>query len=540
MTTAGQIQLPLHALFAGKGGVGKSSSSLALARKESLRGHELCLLSLDPSHGLSRYLEEESFQIELLDPKKRVDAWRSEDLDTLAEILSEGTYFQASALRDLLQTPWPGLDEWVGFSALTERAYGEEKSFCQVIADLAPGVHGHQLLRAHENLYAWVELLEAFLERRRYLQTRFSSSHTASLADPLESYLQSGKAQLRRMAEFIENSCLYLVITEDPRSVREAAALVRTAHTTKVPWPRAELLFLPHRRTLEDEAVDATLLGPELCTLPFHRSADLGLCDFYPVAIQREKGHDGILLSLPEKERFFGLHCFTGKGGSGKTRATIACLQNLQAQQTGQQITWVGFELPSLKEREAFPTVRWQVIDIDEELHDFQEEMQTEWQRVLPLSPSMELPFETRALNLLSELAPPGLETLSAFVVLGRILSQNEAEVLLFDAPSTGHFFRLLELFEEGTPWIEALLTLLEAHSDQVTLPRVTRRLLSWRRQLRKVRRALRDPESGAIWILDNEDPESCRQAELLHRYCKDLNLAPIRRITTQKTWTKT
>lgn len=149
-------------LFAGKGGVGKTSIAAATALHFANRGKKTLIISTDPAHSLSdsfetkiggeiQKLRKNLFAVEI-DPKKAMSEYKEkimpqiEKLDFLKGLGLEDTFDFAGNT--------PGIDEMAAFDKFLQ--YMQSKDYDVIIFDTAPTGHTLRFLSLPDVLDSWV------------------------------------------------------------------------------------------------------------------------------------------------------------------------------------------------------------------------------------------------------------------------------------------------------------------------------------------------------------------------------------------------
>ncbi|MCK4335737.1 MAG: ArsA family ATPase [Candidatus Aenigmarchaeota archaeon] len=149
-------------LFAGKGGVGKTSIAAATALHFANRGKKTLIISTDPAHSLSdsfetkiggeiQKLRKNLFAVEI-DPKKAMSEYKEkimpqiEKLDFLKGLGLEDTFDFAGNT--------PGIDEMAAFDKFLQ--YMQSKDYDIIIFDTAPTGHTLRFLSLPDVLDSWV------------------------------------------------------------------------------------------------------------------------------------------------------------------------------------------------------------------------------------------------------------------------------------------------------------------------------------------------------------------------------------------------
>src|SRR5436305_1462079 len=168
--------------FGGKGGVGKTtcSAAVALALARRRKGGRILLLSTDPAHSLADVL-----RVPLGDDERpvagvpglvareldaggafaRVRARHGGEVDRAVGALAT----EGSGVEDLLDFTPPGLDELIAVSSLLDAVFGEEGEPARdlVIVDTAPTGHALRLLEMPELALSWDRFLLSLLLKYR-------------------------------------------------------------------------------------------------------------------------------------------------------------------------------------------------------------------------------------------------------------------------------------------------------------------------------------------------------------------------------------
>src|SRR6056297_958616 len=103
--------------FCGKGGVGKTTCSLATAlyRANKFPSQSILLLSIDPAHSLMDILAGEEYPQNLtiheFDAQVGFLEFQKEHQEKIKQILLQGTFFDEDDLNQFIDLTFPGLNE---------------------------------------------------------------------------------------------------------------------------------------------------------------------------------------------------------------------------------------------------------------------------------------------------------------------------------------------------------------------------------------------------------------------------------------------
>jgi arsenite-transporting ATPase len=162
-------------VFAGKGGVGKTSAAAATALAAAGDGRRVLLLSTDPAHSLADALAQPADG-----PVPGAPGLVARELDAGAVFLRRRDGYRQSLAglsppddaragasasldralaRDLLDEPPPGLDELLALLEIEQALGAARTDYDLVVLDSAPTGHALRLLAMPELATAWVEAL---------------------------------------------------------------------------------------------------------------------------------------------------------------------------------------------------------------------------------------------------------------------------------------------------------------------------------------------------------------------------------------------
>jgi arsenite-transporting ATPase len=227
--------------FGGKGGVGKTTCSAAVALALSKQGRRVLLVSTDPAHSTSDIFEE---PIGSNERELRPRLWALE-IDAQAEAARYirdvkqdiERMFSASVIRQAhkqieMAAASPGLVEVAMLDRMIDLIVDRERSYDSIIFDTAPTGHTLQLLRMPEAMTAWIQALVR--HRRVLLEMDRGSDEPVSAVlaeDPVLAALERRRQRLEELRNtIVDRSRTSFVLVTIP----ERLAIEETARAAEV------------------------------------------------------------------------------------------------------------------------------------------------------------------------------------------------------------------------------------------------------------------------------------------------------------------
>ncbi len=152
----------MYYLFAGKGGVGKTSVAAATALWFSKKGKKVLIISTDPAHSLSdsfdkkiggdvKKLDKNLYAVEI-DPKQAMEEYK----ERLAPKMEKMEFLKGLGMEDTFDYVGmtPGIDEIAAFDKFMQ--FMDSKEYDIIIFDTAPTGHTLRFLSLPDVLDSWV------------------------------------------------------------------------------------------------------------------------------------------------------------------------------------------------------------------------------------------------------------------------------------------------------------------------------------------------------------------------------------------------
>ncbi|GAA0341741.1 TRC40/GET3/ArsA family transport-energizing ATPase [Bacillus carboniphilus] len=276
----------------GKGGVGKSTSSAALALAFSKSGEKTLIVSTDPAHNLGDIfhqkvgneqtkLSENLWGIEInpvQESKRYIDSVK----ENLKGLVKSEMVAEVHRQIDMASAS-PGADEAALFDRIVSIILEEKGKFDKIIFDTAPTGHTIRLLSLPELMGVWIDGL---IERRKKINNNYSQllNDGEPVEDPIYEVLQKRKDKFAAVREIILDGSMTgftfvliperLPILETEKAIKQLDTYhlhIRTLIVNKVLPDYADGAFLAKRRNQEQDylqQIDDTFKKQTLIKVP--------------------------------------------------------------------------------------------------------------------------------------------------------------------------------------------------------------------------------------------------------------------------------
>lgn len=234
-------------LFSGKGGVGKTTLTCALARQLAQVDPQrrLLLMSTDPAHSLGDVLQisvtdvaqplpdRPNLQVRALQAEILLRSFRQTYGPALELIAERGSWFGREDLLPIWDLAWPGVDELMAILEVNRLLAGEEVD--TVILDTAPTGHTLRLLELPDFLDNLLAVFATFQAKHREIAQALTGTYRPDEADAflaqLQGELEGGKARLTSP----ESTSAWLVMIPEQLSVAETRRFCQQLQNRRVP-----------------------------------------------------------------------------------------------------------------------------------------------------------------------------------------------------------------------------------------------------------------------------------------------------------------
>ena len=225
-------------LFAGKGGVGKTTCAAATALYLAVHNPQARyrLVSVDPAHSLRDCLGDEplpaNLQVVELDAKQCLNEFMASKGAVLREIARRGTFLDEADLDRFFDLSLPGLDELLAFLRIAEWTQSAPAQQT-VLVDTAPSGHTERLLDVPILLRDWVEALDDLLAKHRFLAQQFAGAYREDETDRLLSELAESARRTQALL-CSERSCLVTTLLAEPLCIDVTLGFLERLHARRL------------------------------------------------------------------------------------------------------------------------------------------------------------------------------------------------------------------------------------------------------------------------------------------------------------------
>ncbi len=224
---------PLFRFFGGKGGVGKTTCSAAVAVALAESGRRVLVVSTDPAHSLGDALGRRlgsrprpvpvrrgTLRAAELDADAALARWLDQRRDGLATIALRGTYLDREDVERFLSLSLPGTDELIGLLELARLARASPVD--DVVVDTAPTGHTLRLLQMPETLRQIASVLDDMQAKHRFLSRSLGGRYRADSADALIAEIEQESSGILALLRDAERTTFSWVMLPEALSLEES------------------------------------------------------------------------------------------------------------------------------------------------------------------------------------------------------------------------------------------------------------------------------------------------------------------------------
>ena len=230
-------------IFGGKGGVGKTSCSVACAVGLAEKFKTL-VISTDPAHSISDSLEQEiGFRLQSvhnvvnltaieISADKAFQEFKKEHEAELIKLFDTSTSFDDEDIQQMMSLSMPGIDEVMSFKTIIDLI--EANNYEKYVVDTAPTGHALRLLSSPVLLDEWIKMAAKMRWKYRYMIESFSGEYKDDEADVM---LLNLKKTVKRIATLLSNreKCEFIpVCIPEDMAIMETQRLLKELRNFKI------------------------------------------------------------------------------------------------------------------------------------------------------------------------------------------------------------------------------------------------------------------------------------------------------------------
>jgi arsenite-transporting ATPase len=498
-------------LFGGKGGVGKTTISIAAALHLT-KSRPVILFTTDPASNLSDILHGE-LRTESVDSAALYRRFLDRNLESFLELGDRGTYLDKDELRRFFELSLPGVDELMAWMRIGELA--EENPEATIVVDTTPTGHTLRMLSSADHFRQFAEALDSMQAKHRGMVRQFTRR---DVRDAMDAFIDQFEADAHRRRDLLTNpahAAFVPVTLSEPWVVEQTERLIRDVRADGIDVP-----FTILNRAVVDDDCDRSrddaarkrlapvVDAPRAC-LPLDTAE----------AISRwsagERSAGGPPAGPPPARRqssgnlqLARLILLAGKGGVGKTTSAASIALQLSAQHPDKNYTVISVD-PAHTLRDVFAhetppkNLTVETIDTRAKWRRFRDNLGEEIERAIgAITPGgMTVAYDADAMKKLVEIAPPGADELFAITRLADLIADDSQTAIIVDTAPTGHFLRLIDLPATAGEWVREFMRILLRYRELIPAGSLGEELIRASRALHALEEAMRSDSTRVIVV---------------------------------------
>lgn len=557
--------MPRFTFVIGKGGVGKTtvSSALALYTATQRPRARVLLLSTDPAHSLEDVLQvslsdrarklrpSEKLYARQLDAESSVAEFLEAQREGILRILESGSLFTREELGPLLDSALPGMSEVAALLTIHDLL---DSDFEEVVIDTAPMGHTLRLFELPAHLERFLRLLEIAGSRDQVLAAHFGGRVTEN------PHLALWQEMVRRVAWALSRDHARLVLVTAPEKFSLNESLRARDQLRNAPVPLGVDEVVLNRavvdpgdcercnRTAKRTAHAERFLERQFAGVPLRMALDPGgpilgaeaLLAFgkqifghdtsKPASAKPVRRNSLALKKVEWPTLDVPLTLTVGKGGVGKTTISAGLAFHSRQKHPSQTVTICSIDpAPSLDD--VFETdvqsqlrpvlkdskLRAAEIDAVAEYQRWADEMKQKVEAATSTEVRgvhLDLSFERDLFLALLDVVPPGVDEIFAtFRILNLIAERGRVQI---DMAPTGHALEVLRTPARLLGWARLLLKTLAHHRTLPLARDAAVEIATVSQRVRELASALTDSQQSSVWVVMLAEPLPDRETQRL------------------------
>lgn len=567
------------AMFSGKGGVGKTTTSCAFACQwaKKFPDEKILLISTDPAHSLGDVLQIQvtdtptplenlpNLSVRALDANLLLKEFKQRYGHILELLVERGSFVEGEDLTPVWDLDWPGLDELMGLLEIQRLC--NEKVVNRVVVDMAPSGHTLNLFRLMDFLDILLNSLELFQQKHRYIKESFAGNYTPDEADEVLQNLKDELAAGRHLLQESPNTACLVMALPEPMSFQETRRFLDSLETLKIPYSG---IFVNQIVIDKDSNSDRYQEQGKLISqfmelaaekpvflIPQQKDEPLGIpaletlsSQIYPAESQQPSTSGTIDIKWPEKispgfpdflKEGRRLLIIGGKGGVGKTTIAAAIGWGMAQRHPESQIRTVSID-PAHSLGDAFgltlghePSIinsnlKGQEVEANQVLDKFREDYLWELAEMMSgekpdNSASFEIAFAPKGWRQIVEQALPGIDEILSLLTVIELLESDKEDLIILDTAPTGHLLRFLEMPSAMQDWLSWIFKLWIKYQDIIGRTEFMGRLRTLRQRVVKAQKILKDSQKTEFIGVIRPQTGVIAEAERLYKSLAEMDI---------------
>lgn len=564
------IKLRQLTLVSGKGGVGKTTFSCAIALSQALYHPDkrVLLLSTDPAHSLGDVLlltvDDEArshptapnLQIRACDAEGLLQSFKQKYGPVLETLVERGSFVEDGDLSPVWDMDWPGLNELMGLLEIQRILRNQEAD--HVIVDMAPSGHTLNLFGLMDFLDTLLAALQLFQEKHRYLYEALSGQYTEDEADQFLAMMTADLAAGRSQLQDLQRTACWVVALAESLSLQETQRFVAALAELQIPLGGILVNRLTGSTTQQRLLAEfsniipaSPVLGlPQYSAEPIGSQAlkslyaELAIATHWQTKTHRQTQQSWPQPIPPGLSDFITagrrLVILGGKGGVGKTTAAAAIAWGLAQQHPEAAVRIVSIDpahsLGDVLETDLSHAVvsltdnlSAQEVDAEMVANQFREAYLWELADMMGGEASnnhLQLAYGPEAWRQIVAQALPGIDEMLSLITVVNLLEQNQEQLIVLDTAPTGHLLQFLEMPTALSDWLAWIFKLWIKYQDLVGRTELMSRLRTLRRQVIQAQQWLTNPtHTEFIGVVQNQSA-ILAEATRLSQTLTEMNVA--------------
>jgi arsenite-transporting ATPase len=525
-------------LISGKGGVGKTTSScaIALTQAQARPDERVLLLSTDPAHSLGDVLaipvddtarshpDCPNLQLRALDADRLLRQFRQDYGKVLETLVERGSFVEDDDLSPVWDMNWPGLNELMGLLEIQRILRAGEADW--VVVDMAPSGHTLNLFGLMDFLDTFLSALGLFQDKHHYMVEALSGRYQLDDSDRFLTDMKRDLASGRSQLQDPDRTACWVVALPEPLSLRETERFVAALETLQIPLGGIVVNRLTGIAPEQDQlqGFRAIAASHPVLGLPIHPQEPIGAKPLsilwqHLAPVSTWEGETAAAADLiwpdplpPSLPDFLQLGrrlvIVGGKGGVGKTTVAAAIAQTLADRHPDAKVCVISID-PAHSLGDAFetelghtavalrPNLSAQEIDAETLLEEFRQDYLWELADMMggneDLGGGLQMAYGPEGWRQIVTQALPGIDEMLALIAVMDRLNQAEETLIVLDTAPTGHLLGFLDMPTALGDWLAWIFKLWIKYQDVLGRVDLMGRLRGLRKQVVQAQSCLTD-----------------------------------------------